>query len=278
MIYSVRMRASQNRRNGVQRTGGIGQKQEIHISGAEGLYEKEEIADAAGRYLKRALEHPRGDPDRISLTVDKIRQRPRLIASLELRTADTAKVRDAQAFARSMLRGLRISDAAIDRALELLSRQTSMRGGVLLEAVSGKRLEPDKERGIRVSRLGLSRTAGTELGRELTRVNLNTETVREALVLASKVSSCRPVIAELCISDDPHYTTGYIASRKFGYIRIPHVKKLNSRAGGRIFFIREGSDRDRTIAYLEKTPVIVSTVAPCFGIFSVHEIIGHHNI
>ncbi|MGC2063935.1 MAG: 6-carboxyhexanoate--CoA ligase [Thermodesulfovibrionales bacterium] len=277
MIYSVRMRASQKKRGTSQQAGDGRLKGEIHISGAEGLYGKEEVSDALDRYIKRALDHPRGNPDSISLTVDKVRQRPRQITSLTLRTADTGTVHNACTFARNMLR-LLISDAAIDKALELLSRQTSMRGAALLEAVSGKRLEPDKERGIRVSRLGLSGTAGTELSERLTRLNLNTETVKEALVLASKVSSCRPVIAELCISDDPDYTTGYIASRRFGYIRVPHFKKRNSRTGGRVFFMREGFDKDMIITYLEKTPVMVSTIAACSGTFSVNELLGHHNL
>lgn len=278
MIYSVRMRASKIQRGDEPPAEGPRKKPGIHISGAEGLYGKDEISDAVDSYIKRALEHPRGDPDRISLTIDKIRQRPRRISSLTLKTADTATVRGARTFARNMLHGLLISEAAIDKALELLRRQTSMRGAALLDAVSGKRLEPDQERGIRVSRLGLSSTAATELRKGLTRVNLNTETVREALVLASKVSSCRPVIAELCISDDPDYTTGYIASRSFGYIRVPHMKKKDSRAGGRVLFLRKGSDNEMIITYLEKTPVMVSTIAPCSGIFSTDELLGHHNL
>lgn len=276
MLYSVRMRAAQQKNR--QTTAGSGQKSEIHISGAEGLYGKEEIKAAVDSYIKRALEHPRGDPDRITVTVEKISDRPHRISSLRLRTADTKTTRDARTFARDMLRGLLISEAAIDKALALLGRQTSMRGAALLDAASGKRLEPDKERGVRVSRLGLGSTAATELRKGLTRVNLNTGTVREALVLASKVSSCRPVIAELCISDDPNYTTGYIASGRFGYIRVPHIKQRDSRTGGRVLFLREGSDIENIITYLEKTPVLVSTIAPCGGISATDELLGHHNI
>lgn len=276
MLYSVRMRAAQQKIR--QTTAGKRQKSEIHISGAEGLYGKEEIKAAVESYITRALEHPRGDPDRITVTVEKIRDRPRPISSLKLRTADTRTVRDARAFARDMLRCLLISDAAIDKALELLYRRTSMRGAALLDAASGKRLEPDKERGVRVSRLGLTRAASRELVKGLTRLNLNTETVREALVLASKVSSCRAVIAELCLSDDPDYTTGYIASGRFGYIRVPHIKQKDSRTGGRVLFLREGSGTEKIITYLEKTPVLVSTIAPCGGISATDELLGHHNI
>ncbi len=278
MLYSVRMRASKTA--GARGTGQVREERsrDMHISGAEGLYGRDEISGAVGSYLQRALEHPRGNPDHISLTVEKIRARPRQIPSLMLRTAENRTVPAARTFARSMLRGLLISDTAIQRAFELLGGEASMRGAALLGAGSGKRLEPDRARGIRVSRLGLSRTAGALLSAALTRVDLNTETVREALVLASKVASCGGIVAEVCISDDPDYTTGYISSRGFGYIRVPHFKKKNSRSGGRVFFLQEGADRDRIIAYLEKTPVFVNRIAPCFGISSPDELLGHHNL
>ncbi|MBA4371631.1 MAG: 6-carboxyhexanoate--CoA ligase [Thermodesulfovibrio sp.] len=278
MLYSVRMRASQKSPSPGKGQANKERSPGIHISGAEGLYGKAEIGDAVDRYIKRALEHPRGDPDRISLTVEKVSHRPRQITSLALRTADTATVRQAQTFVQDMLRSLLISAAAIDRAFELLSSSNTMRGAALLDAASGKRLEPDQERGIRVSRLGLSRTAETELQKRLARLRLNTGTVREAVVLASKVASCRPVLAELCISDDPDYTTGYIASRSFGYIRIPYVKKKRSRSGGRIFFMRGEYNLGRIIAYLEKTPVLISTVALCSGISTTDELLGHRNL
>ena len=60
---------------------------------------------------------------------------------------------------------------------------------------------------------------------------LNNTTVKEAIILASKVAACRQVTAELCISDDPGYTTGYISSKKYGYVRIPHIKKKGEKNG-----------------------------------------------
>lgn len=230
------------------------------------------------RYMHRALSHPRGEPDQIVLTVEKIGSRPRRITSLPLCTAGTTTVRQAQNFSRELLRRLRISEGAIDNAFDLLCRTTSMRGAALLDAATGSRLEPDRERGIRVSRLGLGRTAAAELTHQLELLSLNTETVQEALVLASKVASCMPVVAELCISDDPDYTTGYLASRLFGYLRVPHLKKKKARTGGRVFFLDRGTAADKVIAYLERTPVLINTIAACSGSFSTDEILAHHNL
>ena len=44
-------------------------------------------------------------------------------------------------------------------------------------------------------------------------MRINTTTVKEALILASKLHHAH-IIAEVCISDDPDYTTGYFASEK----------------------------------------------------------------
>lgn len=270
MVYSVRMRASKKKPLDLKRKSENSIKysrNEIHISGAEGLYAEAEIPKAVDGYVKRAFRHPRGKPDYIVLTIEEVRQKPRQIASLPLHTAHCPNVRDARSFAKKNLQSLGISDAAIERALDLVSTGTSVRGAALIIASSGKRVEPDRERGIRVSRIGISRPADTKLRRKLTRLTINTETVREALVLASKVAACRPVIAEICVSDDPDYTTGYIASETLGYLRIPHIKKKNARTGGRVFFIRAESDTAEIIEYLEKIPVMVSDIAPCYDIF-----------
>ena len=152
-----------------------------------------------------------------------------------------------------------------------------MRGAALVYAHSGRRVEPDKKRGIRASRLGMSVETESLLSQELEKFKINTLTVKEALVLASKVAACPNIIAELCVSDDPDYTTGYIASRDLGYIRIPHIKKTGSAAGGRVFFLRETADILSVVRYLEKMPVLVTSLSPCRGTYSIHEIIDRYH-
>jgi 6-carboxyhexanoate--CoA ligase len=98
--------------------------------------------------------------------------------------------------------------------------------------------------------------------------------VREALTLASKVLSSRRIIAELCVSDDPDYTTGYIASRKFGYVRIPNIKSAGSKEGGRAFFVKEGAGIKEISNYLERVPVMIMEIAPCKGLTRIDEILS----
>jgi 6-carboxyhexanoate--CoA ligase len=140
-----------------------------------------------------------------------------------------------------------------------------MRGAALIEMESGRRLEPDQKRGVRATGMGMASPALSSLKRRLSRAGLNTPTVREALVLASKVAHAPGVVAELCISDDPGYTTGYIASRRFGYLRIPNMKKRGSREGGRAIFLRDDERVEKTLRYLEEVPVLVTAVSRVTG-------------
>ncbi|MBI3592401.1 MAG: 6-carboxyhexanoate--CoA ligase, partial [Nitrospirae bacterium] len=146
---------------------------------------------------------------------------------------------------------------AINTAFNILMSPRTMRGASLVLSVSGNRTEPDRSRGVRVSRLGIEKNAVNRLSRRLSRSKINTPTVREALILASKVASCPEIVAEVCISDDPDYTTGYIASRGLGYVRITNIKCPGDMRGGRVFFIKEDADIGKLIDYLEKRPIIV---------------------
>jgi len=83
----------------------------------------------------------------------------------------------------------------------------------------------------------------------------------DALAIATKVADRKESVAELCWSDDPAYTTGYVASRKSGYIRITNMKKKGNPAGGRVFFVNlQGLNLEEYIHYLEKQPVIIDRV------------------
>ncbi|MEG1312365.1 MAG: 6-carboxyhexanoate--CoA ligase, partial [Romboutsia sp.] len=66
---------------------------------------------------------------------------------------------------------------------------------------------------------------------------------------------------EICYSDDPNYTAGYIASKKYGYIRFPHLKEYGKTNGGRIFLYESSNksrkDIDRCIEYIEKRKVVI---------------------
>jgi 6-carboxyhexanoate--CoA ligase len=168
---------------------------------------------------------------------------------------------------------LEITEKAVHEAFAMI-KKGNMRGAALISSGKGARLEPDRQRGVRVSRLGITGLASKLLSTLLSRDKINTDTVKEALVIASKVVSHKDVIAELCISDDPDYTTGYVASKKFGYVRVPHIKRQGSKSGGRAFFVRDGSDIPLLIHYLETMPVLIGKAALCKGTLAIHEIIN----
>jgi len=245
---------------------------EIHISGAEGLYNSSEIQRIVKKYIEKALAHPKGKPDKIIITLEDIKEKPKEISSLPVRTIYSRSTAKGEKIAIKLLKALDISEKAIHTALEII-RKKGMRGAAIISGETGKRLEPDKQRGIRVSRLGIDTSASRLLSSRLSQHGINTDTVKEALILASKVISSQEIIAELCVSDDPDYTTGYIASEKFGYVRIPNIKGKGRRTGGRAFFVKEGSSVRKCINYLEKKPVMINKISLCRGTSSIDEIV-----
>jgi 6-carboxyhexanoate--CoA ligase len=245
----------------------------LHISGAEGLYDMEALQLAIMRYSLRAMEHPRGVPDSMVISIERLRQRPKAIPALPLCTLGCGSPREAKALIGEILKAVGVSEEAARRAFGVINGRTAMRGAALIAARDGRRLDPDPARGVRASRLGIEEGVLRSLGRRLSRLGLNNMTVTEALAIASKVASARGIIAEICASDDPDYDTGYVASRRFGYVRIPKIKQAGSRRGGRAFFVREGGDVQGIVEYLEKRPVMVTGLSGFRGIRDLDEII-----
>ncbi len=261
-MLSVRMRASGKVRG-----------EEVHISGAEGIYSCSRRLRVIEEYIDRALRHSRGKPDRIVITMESI-GKPRLIRSLPVTTLKCCSVSDSEKHVTLLLRNLGVSVRALRAALHVTRNDNAMRGAALMFALSGRRAEQDRRRGVRASRLGITDRAGKSLSRQLAKEGIDTVTVKEAVILASKVAACKDVVAELCLSDDPHYTTGYVASRRFGYVRIPQMKKKRSKRGGRVFFLKEGADVSSVIGFLEEKAVLVNSVGECRGVRSIDEIVN----
>jgi 6-carboxyhexanoate--CoA ligase len=264
-MLNIRMRASRKEKG---RHAG-----EMHISGAEGIFEDSERQKVVERYVTRALNHPKGAPDTIVVSIEKVTRKPRMLRALPVTTVQCGSPSSAEDIIQRLLTMAGVSGAAIRTAQRVLTAGT-MRGASLVSVISGKRLEPDNARGVRASRLGITREADRTLSRRLAKDGIDTPTVKEALVVASKVAGCRAIRAEVCISDDPDYTTGYVASRKYGYVRVPRIKRRRSRRGGRVFFIEEGSDVGGTVEFLEELPVLINEVEQCNGTLSIDEIIN----
>lgn len=248
MYYSVRMRSAQG---GDHEAGGR------HISGAEQLVPPAELTAVAGEMLERALSHSRGRADFIQITVEAVRREEittvPLLPVTTIAAADTAGGRRA---AQAVLVQKGVSaDAAAKGVEALTSLPGSMRGAMVLCAVSGKRLDDRGDRGIRVSRMDA--TDKRQLAASLQQQGLVSSHVQEAIVLAAKVAAAPGMVAELCWSDDPEYTAGYVASAG-GYVRFPHLKDYGNPVGGRVFFVQPDCDLAILGDYLERRPVTVA--------------------
>ncbi|HWR29777.1 MAG TPA: 6-carboxyhexanoate--CoA ligase [Negativicutes bacterium] len=249
MLYSVRMRAA---KGGDHKLGGR------HISGTERLVMPADLAAVFADMLERALNHSRGRADFIQVTVEEIdRAAVQTIRLLPITTIDVADVAAGRREAVEILVSFGVNRQAAIKGIESLSSlQDSMRGAMIISADTGERLDEAGDRGVRVSRMDAAdHEALTE---ELEHLALCGAHVREALVLATKVAAAPGMVAELCWSDDPEYTTGYIASKQ-GYRRLPHLKEYGNFVGGRIFFVDQACDLTVLADYLERQPVLVAT-------------------
>lgn len=253
-LYSIRMRASSHGN---------------HVSGAERIVPAERVDATVSALITRALEKGLR-PDRIAVTVDELGSLTvRKLASLELVTLDARDAQAGRATASRLLEKTGISAQAAKTALELLSNGAApsggnMRGAMIIDSLTGKRLEPDGERGVRASRFDWSDEAAEKIDRLLSSIGLTHFRTREALALATKVAHAPGIVAELCWSDDPDYTAGYVAAPSFGYLRFPFLKQKGDGRGGRAFFVRhDGFNRDAFIRYLQEEPVLIAVPGLC---------------
>ena len=240
-LFSLKMRAS----NGAR-----------HISGAEKILEPGAVPAHLQSLLDRALHHANGEPDFVNFKLERLPADSVLhLNALPVRslTADTPE--GGLALMRDLLASLGIARAA--EIVELLRSVRGMRGAVLLDADTLERLEPDQARGVRATMMDAFRD-GNEPPASPVKNHY-----AEAVVLAAKVANAPGIAAELCISDDPGYVTGYIASKSLGYVRISPLKESGSPAGGRVFlYCGAREDVPRTIEFLEKRPVLVHGIRP----------------
>ena len=236
--YSIRMRASN--------------AQQGHISGAEKIVPEPELELYCSRLLLRAMRHSKGKPDFINLKIEAVKEEEILhLPALPVTTVETADPAQGQEVVLSYLRRLGLLRA--EEILALWRESPAMRGAMLLHADTLERLEPDRERGIRATYMDMETADEQRRGACAGKNHFN-----EALVLATKVVSHPAILAELCISDDPDYVTGYIASRQFGYVRITTLKETGSPRGGRIFLFRgDEKDQEDCIRYMQEQKVIV---------------------
>ncbi len=218
-LFSVKMRS---------------EKEGKHVSGAERIVNEKKLKDV----INELLERPK-DFDFLNIKVEEVKNYEILPFELKISSFNFGSVKEAREFAIKKLVEAGISEEIAKKGMEILSKGANpkggnMRGAVLLDIESGKRLEPNKERGIRTVNFDWENRE--EVSKILLKRGFTHRTI-DALVLAQKNIYCG-VIAELCWSDDPNYITGYVASKKLGYVRITPLKEKGDTKGGRIYFVK----------------------------------------
>ncbi len=236
-IYSVKMRAS-------QKSDG----KSVHISGAERMVPFSELGECIDGMTKRALNHPKGSPDDLNIKVEKINIDDILtVPALNTVTVEVESKEEGRDYLIKFLKNRSVENA--EAIVGLLASTKNMSGAVLLDMRTLKSLEKDHSRGIRVTNMDYKNPAHRNIISDKSHY-------REALALASKVVSCPQIWGELCISDDPDYVTGYIATKQDGYTRITKLKEKGVPRGARIFLYQGRDDEiDECIEYLTEKKV-----------------------
>lgn len=210
MVFSLKMRASENGR---------------HISGAERILDEQNLKAAVAALTERALGHAKGKPDEIHLKMERVHEVIEEIPALPVSTVEVKTPNKGLSFMENFLKKRGIRRAA--EVVQLLTETSDMRGAILLDPETMTRLEADKDRGIRATYMDYKEQPKVP--------SCGKQHFREALALATKVVHAPGIFAELCISDDPDYVTGYVATKEAGYVRVTRLKEMGSPKGARIF-------------------------------------------
>lgn len=248
MLYSVKMRSS---------LGGCHGEGGRHISGAERIVAEDALEANVLAMLRRARSHERGSADFIQVKVEAVKPRDIVYCPLiSMYQRDTKTKEEGRLAAEEELVRAGVSEKAAHAGLGALSSlKDSLRGAIVMDAESGARLDHEGNRGVRCSNMDCENTEAYE--KSMRAKGLGGDHPREALVLASKVAYAPGTVAELCWSDDPQYVTGYVGSPKYGYGRITVMKDKGDPVGGRIFFVKPGTDVDAYEDYMQNQTVLV---------------------
>jgi len=243
--YSLRMRAAEGR---AHEEGGK------HISGGEKIATLKELQNEALYLLNKAFSHTRGTPDFFQLKIETIEEPLTFIPPLKPSWNEVQSVLEGRKLAKELLLKCGLDEKVIEQGICELEKNDHVRGAIIIDAQTGKRIDQRNDRGIRVSRFDWDKKSYNQWLNE-EKVNDNIR-MKEAIALASKVCSQKATVAELCWSDDPDYVTGYVASPFLGYQRISLLKEFGDERGGRIIFANV-KELDTYLTFLEKSPVLI---------------------
>lgn len=237
--YSVKMRAS---------------LQGKHISGAERIVLKENLPIVISQLSQRPK-----DFDFLNIKVEKINNLHYIEKSLNIKTINVKDWIEGNKVALEILQNQGIDKKIAEKYINLIHQGAvngdNMRGAMIV-SLSGERLEKDKIRGVRTVNVDFEdRESITQLLKE----KGYTERTVDAIALATKNLNHVSIVAEYCISDDPDYTIGYVAT-KTTYYRINPLKQKSNEKGGRIYFVKNTANIEDLYEYLEKKAFLIKNL------------------
>lgn len=237
-LYSVKMRAS---------------KEGKHISGGERIVKEEDIKHVVNQLLNRPKEF-----DFINIKIDKLKKVGYFDKTLDIHTITFEDIKQANDFASQIISDITgIDTDTVKKYIDLVHTGASETGenmrGAMVVNTDGKRVELDKNRGVRTTNIDY------EDRNNIIQALLEkgfTERTADALAIATKNLNSGCILAEYCISDDPDYVFGYVATGR-KYIRIYPLKQKGNQKGGRIYFVKKETDTKKLYRYLEEKSFLI---------------------
>lgn len=124
-----------------------------HISGGERLIPFHEMKHTVNALLEKGLSHSRGKPDFMQIQFEEVHESIKTIQPLPVHTNEVSCPEEGQKLARLLLEKEGVSRDVIEKAYEQIPEWSDVRGAVLFDIHTGKRMDQTKEKGVRVSRM-----------------------------------------------------------------------------------------------------------------------------
>lgn len=226
-----------------------------HISGAERITTKENVSSVINLLSSRPKIY-----DFMNIKVEKINHLDFIERALNIKTIKAYDYKEANRIAIDILEKVGISKKISEKSIELIHSGASpdkgnMRGAMIVN-LNGERLEKDRYRGVRTVNVDFEdRERITQILKE----KGYTERTVDALAIATKNLNYPEIVAEYCISDQEDYTTGYVAIKGV-YYRIFSLKEYGNKKGGRIYFVKNGTDIDLLYDYLGSKSFLIKDI------------------
>ena len=222
---------------------------------------REESTSQEINVYRRAITHERGKPDFINFKIEEIDEDEIIYKKrLNINQHHVNSKEEGLDLAKELLKENDVSEESAQKAIQtLLDLEESMHGAMLIDKDTGERIDNKGIKGVRVT--GMASADITRYKESLKKDGREGLHLEEALILASKIASCKGIAAELCWSDDPSYVIGYVGTKE-NYERIPILKDEGNPIGGRVFFVdtnqfNDDYTLDDLIDYLEKQVVLI---------------------